>query len=174
VSLQSAAPTPPYDHSPIFRGVPALITFFDQLNMATRFPKVLFTTTAPILTLLRFLSLHWSSRKHEAADAGVRDRRFDRFSFMGLPDLCFEQIGLGVGEDLSVELHMSAMGVLQTCDGSALRGGLIVRYRGNPALCKHSLQPCGMFRARHAQAPAQIATWQMAAIFGHETAVTII
>jgi hypothetical protein len=107
MSLQSAVPTAPYDHSPIFRGVPALVTFFHQLNMAIRFPKILFTTTAPIFALFRFLSLHWSSRKHEAADAGVRDRRFDRFSFMGLPDLSLEQIGLGVTEDLSVELHIS-------------------------------------------------------------------
>ena len=112
MSRQSAVPTAPHDHSPIFRGVPALITFFHQLNMAARFPKILFTTTAPIFALFRFLSLHWSSRKHEAADAGVRDRRFDRFSFMGLPDLSLEQIGLGVTEDLSVELHISATRVL--------------------------------------------------------------
>jgi hypothetical protein len=95
MSLQGAVPTPPCDHSPIFRAVPALITFFHQLNMAIRFPKILFTTAAPILTLLRFLSLHWSSRKHEAADAGVRDRRFDRFSLMELPDLSLEQLGIG-------------------------------------------------------------------------------
>ena len=112
MSIQSAVPTAPNDHSPIFRGVPALIAFFHQLNMAARLPKVLFTTTAPIFALFRFLSLHWSSRKHEAADAGVRDRRFDRFSFMGLPDLSLEQIGLGVSEVLSVELHISAMRVL--------------------------------------------------------------
>ena len=113
MSLQSPALTASHDHSPIIRGVPALITFFHQLNMAARLPKILFTTTAPIFALFRFLSLHWSSRKHEAADARVRDRRFDRFSFMGLPDLSLEQIGLGVSQDLSVELHMSAMRVLR-------------------------------------------------------------
>ena len=109
MSLQSPALTASHDHSPIIRGVRALITFLHQLNMAARLPKILFTTAAPIFALFRFLSLHWSSRKHEAADAGVRDRRFDRFSFfMRLPDLSLEQIGLGVTEDLSVELsHVS-------------------------------------------------------------------
>jgi hypothetical protein len=87
MSLQSTVPTAPYDHSPTFRGVPALVTFFHQLNMAIRFSKILFTTTAPIFALFRFLSLHWSSRKHEAADAEVRDRRFDRFFFYGIAGL---------------------------------------------------------------------------------------
>jgi hypothetical protein len=86
MSLQSAVPTAPYDHSPIFRGVPPLITFFHQFNMAIRLPKILFTTMAPIFALFRFLSLHWSSRKHEATMPGVRDRRFDRLFCMGLPE----------------------------------------------------------------------------------------
>ena len=96
--------------------------------MAARFPKILFTTTAPIFALFRFLSLHWSSRKHEAADAGVRDRRFDRFSFMGLPDLSLEQIGLGVSQDLSVELHMSAMRVSRQCESADLTASIRIRW----------------------------------------------
>ena len=94
MSIQSAALTASHDHSPIFRGGPALITFFHQLDMAARFPKILFTTAAPIFALFRFLGLHWSSRKHEAADTGVRDRRFDRLSCMGLPDSALEEIDL--------------------------------------------------------------------------------
>ena len=86
MSLQSPALTASHDHSPTIRGVRVLITFLYQLNMAARLPKILFTTTAPIFALFRFLSLHWSSRKHDAADGWVRDLRFDRFSFMGLPD----------------------------------------------------------------------------------------
>jgi hypothetical protein len=86
MALQSPALTASHDHSPTIRGVRVFIAFLYQLNMAARLPKILFTTTTPIFALFRFLSLHWSSRKHDAADARVRDRRFDRFSFMGLPD----------------------------------------------------------------------------------------
>jgi hypothetical protein len=128
MSVQSPVPTAPYDHSPIFRGVTALIAFLYQLNMAARFPKILFTTTAPIFALFRFLSLHRSSRKHGAADAGVRDRRFDRFSFMGLPDLSLEQIGLGVSQDLSVELHMSARRVSRQCESADLTASVRTRW----------------------------------------------
>ena len=107
MSLQSPALTASHDHSPILRGVPALITFFHQLNMAARLPKILFTTTAPIFALFRLLSLHWSSRKHEAADAGVRDRRFDRLSCMGLPDSSLEQIAQGRSSHISYGRYAS-------------------------------------------------------------------
>jgi hypothetical protein len=106
--LQSPALTASHDHIPIFRGVPALITFSHQLNMAARLPKIPFTTAAPISALFRWLSLHWSSRKHEAADAGVRDRRFDRLSCMGLPDSALNRSAFRVSEDLSVGLSQAS------------------------------------------------------------------
>ena len=72
--------------------------------MAARVPKILFTTAAPILALFRLLSLHWSSRKHEAADAGVPDRRFNHLSYMGLSDFALNRSAFRVSEDLSVGL----------------------------------------------------------------------
>ena len=120
MSLQSPALTASHDHSPIFRGVSALITFFHQLNMAARFPKILFTTAAPIFALFRLLGLHWSSRKHEAADAGVRDRRFDRLSCMGLPDSVLNRSAFRSARSCRLDCHVSATGVSR------------VNFRGHP------------------------------------------
>ena len=106
VSRQSPAFTVPHDDSPILRGGPAFITFLHQLNTAVRFPKILFTTAAPIFALLRLLRLHWYSRKYEAADAGVRDRRFDRLSCKELPDSTLNR-------SPRAEVHISAMGVMR-------------------------------------------------------------
>jgi len=78
--LQSRALTATRDHSPILRRVSARIAFPDQVNMPARVSKVLFTAATPCFALFRVLSLHWSSRKYEAADVGVQDRRFDRLS----------------------------------------------------------------------------------------------
>jgi hypothetical protein len=133
MSLQSAVPTAPYDHSPIFRGVPALVTFFHQLNMAIRFPKILFATTAPTFALYRFLSLHWSSRKHETADAGVRDAVSTAF-FYGTAGLSLEQIDLGAREDLSAQLHMSAMGVFRQVTGSARSEDSAASFSESPTI----------------------------------------
>jgi hypothetical protein len=74
--------------------VPARIAFPDQLKVSARFPKVPFTAATPAFALFRLLILHWSSRKHEAADAGVPDRRFNRLFCMGLPDCVYERVDL--------------------------------------------------------------------------------
>ena len=78
--------------------------------MAARLPKIFFTTAAPTFALFRLLSFHWSSRKHEGADAGVGHRRFDRLS-CGIAGLRLEQIGLPVSEEMPVELSHVSHGV---------------------------------------------------------------
>jgi hypothetical protein len=89
--------------------------------MAARLPKILFTTTAPIFALSRFLSLHWSRNMKRPMPGS--ETPFRPFFFYGIGGPSLEQIGLGVSEDLSVELHMSAMRVSPQVDESTLRKG---------------------------------------------------
>jgi hypothetical protein len=91
-SLQSPALTASHDHSPIFGGVPALITFFHQLKMAARFPKILLTTAAPIFTLFRLLGLHTGPPENMKRRRRGPGPPFQPLVFYGINGLRLEHI----------------------------------------------------------------------------------
>src|SRR5450759_4475345 len=70
LTLQRSTTAPSDDHGPVRRIVRRRITFPDQVIVAPRFSKVLFTAAPPSLVLFRLQPPHGALlKRHEAADA---------------------------------------------------------------------------------------------------------